>query len=167
MKEVYVFRIRVVGIYDTFGQEQSVGDKERRTMSEDSFGDVVKHASALHDHDAASDLVGFISGGELLDSECAESMYAHRTHGNISSTAHISGTVEAKTLGSWPCTMGASTHGSQSSRRQSRRSTHGQFSCLVNKTADRRYITEHARVDGRRSWFAWYGVEKWSRGSGV
>lgn len=82
-------------------------------MSEDPFGDVVKHAPTLHDHDTAGDLVGLISCGELLHCECAESMHAHRTHGNVSSISHVAGTVKA--LGSWPCTMAPPPDGTQSS----------------------------------------------------
>lgn len=86
-------------------------------MFEDSFGDVVEHATTLHDHDAAGDLVGFISGGEFLHGECAESMYAHGTHGDVSSATHVTTAVEAKALGCWPCAIVSTTYGTQSSGR--------------------------------------------------
>lgn len=85
-------------------------------MSEDSFGDVVEDASALHNHDTAGDLVSFVCRRELLDSERPQSVYAHCTHSYVSPTANVARSVKSEALGSWPCTIAASAHGAQSSR---------------------------------------------------
>lgn len=87
-------------------------------MSKHSFSDIIKYAPALHYHDATGNLIGFVCRRELLHGECAQPMYAHRTHGYVSSATHVARTVQPEGLGSWPYTIAPSTHGPQSSRRE-------------------------------------------------
>lgn len=110
VKEMYVLGVGVVGIYDLFGERRG-GQVQRRTMSEDSFCNVIEHATPLHNHDAAGDLVCLVSSCEFLYGECAQSMYAHGTHGHVPSAAHVRGYVEAETLGGWPGTIGTRAYG--------------------------------------------------------
>jgi hypothetical protein len=60
-----------------------------RVIFEDPFGDIVKNASSLHNHDARSDFVRCIRGGKLLNSQRSESMYPRSRHGSVPPAANV------------------------------------------------------------------------------
>lgn len=92
-----------------------------RTMFQHSFGDIVEHAAALHDHHTTGNLVGLVSRCELLHGECSQSVYAHRTHSDVSSAACVAGTVKPEGMCGSPRTGCRSvTHGAQGSGRKAR-----------------------------------------------
>lgn len=131
----------------------------QHTDFEHAVSEIIKDATALHNHDARSDLVRFVSLGKFLDGLNPKSMHAHGAHCAVTTAAAAAASIvarraKAERLRRHSGVAACHPNSASASLRVGGRAlcrANGQFGSFVYQTADGDDGAEHAGIDGRRA----------------